>query len=79
MVAVAQAHFRIAHDFRGAIHEDVLESVADDTIATLEGNMTLNDSCDWSMPTSGNWTFGEKEVPVRVLELVVTSRAPVVR
>ncbi len=62
-----------------ADYEDVLESVADSVIAALEGNLTLNNTCDWAMPTSGNWGFGEKEVPVRYLELVVTSRARVVR
>ena len=62
-----------------ADYEDVLESVADDVITALEHNLTLNGSCDWSLPTSGNWGFGEKEVPVRYLELVVTSRARVIR
>src|SRR4051812_13105403 len=34
-------------------YEDVLERVADDVIATLEHNITLNGSCDWALPTSG--------------------------
>src|SRR5690349_20600860 len=42
-------------------YEDVLESVADDVIDTLEHNVTLNDVCDWALPTAGNWGFGEKE------------------
>lgn len=60
-------------------YEDVLESVADDVIAALEHDVTLGGVAHWSLPTSGNWLFGEKEVPVRILELIVESKARVVR
>lgn len=50
-------------------YEDVLESVVDDVIAALRHNITLNGACDWSLPISGTWNFGEKEVPVRIFEM----------
>ena len=28
-----------------------------------------DEPCDWSLPISGTWGFGEKEVPVRYLEI----------
>ena len=64
-----------------ADYEDVLEQVADAAIAALESNLTLSGTCDWSLPTSGEWRSSPtaKEVPVKYIELVVTSRARVVR
>lgn len=60
-------------------YEDVLESVADDVIAALEHDITLGGVCDWSIPTSGVWKNAVKETEVRLLEIVVASRARVVR
>lgn len=62
-----------------ADYEDVLESVADKVVQAFESNTTLNGSCNWSIPTSGIWRFGEKETPVRIFELVITSTAVVKR
>lgn len=62
-----------------ADYEDVLESVADEVIAALEHDVTLGGVVDWSLPTSGRWDFGEKETPVRYLELIVQSEGRVVR
>lgn len=60
-------------------YEDVLESVADDVISVLEHNLTLNGVVDWALPTTGTWRNVAKESPVRMLELVITSKARVVR
>lgn len=62
-----------------ADYEDILESVADDVIAALEHDVTLGGVVDWSLPTSGRWDFGQKETPVRYLELIVHSEGRVVR
>ena len=64
-----------------ADYEDVLESVADAAITALEHDLTLGGTCDWSLPTSGDWRGSPtaKEVPVKYIEIVVTSRARVVR
>ena len=59
--------------------EDVLENVADEVIAALEHDVTLGGVVDWSLPTSGTWGHGEKETPVRYLELIVQSEGRVVR
>lgn len=60
-------------------YEDILESVADKLIDKLDTNITLNGTCNYSIASNGAWRFGEKEVPVRVFELVVTSTAHVRR
>ncbi len=52
-------------------YEDVLEGVADDVVSALEQNVTLNSVCDYSIPVTGVWRFGNKEVPVRIFELIV--------
>jgi hypothetical protein len=60
-------------------YEDILESVADDVIAALRHNITLNGSCDYSLPVSGVWMEGEKETPVRVFEIVEQATLHVTR
>lgn len=60
-------------------YEDILESVVDDVIAVLRHNITLNGSCDWSLPISGRWDFGTKEVPVRFFELKENATKIVIR
>ena len=62
-----------------ADYEDILESTADDVIAALEANITLNDTCEYAVPTTGAWRFGTKQVPVRFLELTVTATVRVKR
>ncbi len=54
-------------------YEDVLETVADDVLKALEANVTLNGSCEYSLPTTGNWSYGQKETPVRIFDIVQTS------
>lgn len=51
-------------------YEDVLESVADSVIAALRHNTSLNSTCDYSLPVSGQWKDGMKENPVRVFEII---------
>lgn len=62
-----------------ADYEDVLETVADEVIAALEHDVTLGGAVDWSLPTSGTWGNGEKETPVRYLEIIVQMEGRVVR
>jgi hypothetical protein len=54
-------------------YEDVLESVADDVINALEQNITLNNTCLYFIPVSGIWKDGQKENPVRYIEIVLAS------
>ncbi len=54
-------------------YEDVLENVVDKVVQAIESNPTLNGACAFAIPSSGIWRFGEKETPVRIFELVVTS------
>jgi len=75
---VIRIYFRI-DEANDADYEDVLESTADDVISTLEHNLTLNGVVDWAMPTSSTWRFGEKEVPVRFIEITIQSKARIVR
>lgn len=60
-------------------YEDILESIADKIVQALESNITLNGACNWAIPTSGIWRFSEKESPVRVFDLVITSNVVVKR
>jgi hypothetical protein len=61
-------------------YEDVLELVADQVIFTLEQNFKPIDGIwDWSIPISGVWGEGEKDMPLRVFEIVVASTLHVKR
>ena len=51
--------------------ETIMRTVADRVISVVEGNITLNGSCDWASPTEGKWGFAEREVPVRICEITV--------
>lgn len=51
--------------------ETIMRIVADRVITTIEGNVTLNGSCDWASPTEGKWGFAEREVPVRICEIAI--------
>ena len=51
--------------------EGILRDLADQVIVAFEANPTLNGSCDFARPISGNWLFQEREVPVRVVEIVI--------
>ena len=73
-----RVYFRI-DDANNPDYEDILESVADKVVQAFESNVTLNGACNWAIPTSGIWRFGEKESPVRVFELVIASNVVVKR
>jgi hypothetical protein len=73
-----RVYFRTDED-NDADYEDVLSEVADAVIYELEHDLTLGGVADWSLPTSGEWKFVEKETPLRCLELVVQSEARVIR
>lgn len=51
--------------------EGILRDLADQVIVALEANPTLSGSCDFARPISGNWIYQEREVPVRVVEIVI--------
>jgi|WetSurSiteA1Bulk_404760.scaffolds.fasta_scaffold76058_3 hypothetical protein len=51
--------------------EGVLRDLADQVISTIEANTSLSGSCDFARPISGNWAYQEREVPVRVVEIVI--------
>ncbi len=60
--------------------ERILRIVADKVIEKIEGNVTLNGSCDFAMPTRSNPpVFLEREVPVYMLEMTVEARKRVNR
>lgn len=51
--------------------EAILRDMADKVIAKIESNVSLNGSCDYARPTRGIWTQGEREVPIKVVEITV--------
>lgn len=51
--------------------ESVLMGIADAVIEDIEEDPTLGGTCDFARPTRGNWTYVEREVPVRVCEITV--------
>lgn len=54
-------------------YEDVLESVVDDIKAKIRQNINLNVTCEYAIPSSGQWGYGQKECPVRYYEMIVSS------
>lgn len=60
-------------------YEDVLETTADAVITAFEQNITLNGSCEYAIPISGEWKYGEKDSYLRVFEMVISSTAHVAR
>ena len=54
-------------------YEDILETVVDDIKQALRSNVTLNGTCEYSVPSFGQWRTGMKETPVRVYELTNTA------
>lgn len=51
--------------------ETTLRDIADKVIAKIEGNVSLNSTCDYARPTRGVWVQAEREVPVKVVEITV--------
>lgn len=51
--------------------ETILRSIADLVITKVEGNLTLQSTCDFATPSEGVWKQGEREVPVKVVEITV--------
>lgn len=54
-------------------YEDICTTIVDSVKQTLRANITLNGSCNYSIPVAGQWAYGEKESPVRIYELTVNS------
>ena len=58
-------------DGRDSDAETTLRSVVDGVITTLEHDVTLGGACDWARPTEGNWSYQEREIPLRVVEVTI--------
>ncbi len=59
--------------------ESVLLGIADDVIGVIEDDPTLGGTCDFARPTRGNWTYVERETPVRVCEITVEALLQIAR
>ena len=59
--------------------ETVLRDLADQVITIIEADPTIGGSCDFAIPTSGSWSFQTREVPVKVVEILVEARKRVER
>ncbi len=51
--------------------ERIMKIVADKVLEKIEGNVTLNSSCDWAIPSEAKWGYVEREVPLRFCEITV--------
>jgi hypothetical protein len=58
-------------DTREADAEYTLRSVMDSIITTLEYDVTLGGSCEWAKPTEASWSFQEREIPLRAVDLTI--------
>ncbi len=59
--------------------ESILQQLTDQVIAKLEANVTVAGVWEIARPTQATWSFGEREVPVRVVELTVDIESRVLR
>lgn len=60
--------------------ERIMRVLVDDVISKLEGNVKLNNSCDYSMPSSGRWGYSvDRNPPIRYCNITLTARKRVVR
>jgi len=62
-----------------ATSESVMQGLVDQVITEIEGNPTLNGSCDFATPTSSRWGWAEREVPVRYSEITITAQVRLLR
>ena len=51
--------------------ESILRDLADKVIVALEADPTLSGACDFAKPTKASWTYSEREVPVRIVEMTI--------
>jgi hypothetical protein len=59
--------------------ETILRGIADKVIETIEANISLDGSCDFSSPTRGRWGYVDREIPLRYFEINVDAYTRVVR
>lgn len=60
-------------------YEDILATTADAVITALDHDITLGGTVDWAIVSSSQWGEGDKEVPLRVCEMVVSSVGHITR
>lgn len=53
--------------------ESVLQKTADSVITAIEADVTLGGVVDYSEPSDGKWMYQQREVPVRLVEITVSS------
>jgi hypothetical protein len=51
----------------------------DSIILTLEHDVTLGGSCEWAKPTDASWSFQEREIPLRAVDLTIECHKRVLR
>jgi hypothetical protein len=53
--------------------EDSMRQCLDSVITALEGNISLNSTCDFNKATKGRVFYQEREIPVRVGEVTIVA------
>ncbi len=77
-----QYSFMIRLYFRTDVAQDaetILSTITDAVIVKIESDPTLGGVCDFAEPSEGKWLFQEREVPLRLVEIVVTAMKQVLR
>lgn len=59
--------------------ETILSTITDAVIVKIESDPTIGGVCDFAEPSEGKWLFQEREVPLRLVEIVVTAMKQVLR
>lgn len=59
--------------------ESILQALADEVITALEHDTTLGGVTDITNPSGGKWAYQQRELPVRLIEITVSSMQRVVR
>ncbi len=77
-----QYSFMIRLYFRTDVAQDaetILSTITDAVIVKIESDPTISGVCDFAEPSEGKWLFQEREVPLRLVEIVVTAMKQVYR
>lgn len=59
--------------------ESILQALADAVITAIEHDTTLGSTVDIANPSTGKWAYQQRELPVRLVEITISSMQRVVR
>lgn len=68
--------FNIRLYFRTDTAEDaegILRGLTDKVIEAIEADVTLSGACDYAFPISADWSFVEREVPLRAVSITINA------